>query len=74
MQFGKVLVRLLLYPNWKFIKKYRRLLTRIFGALLIIGLIDLVAGCYYYKVTATYEPTAEELIQFTNLGKTFFRS
>lgn len=37
----------------------------------LIILVNIVVSCYYYRVTATTQPSREELNQFSELGKKF---
>lgn len=71
MRFGKLLTSLAFYLLWSPIIKRRKYIVRIFALLLVALMAEFAVSCYYYKVTATYAPTPDELNQFSNLGKNF---
>jgi len=71
MKFGSFLLSLLLVLPWKLIQKHRRVLLKITAGLILALLLNLIAGCFYYKATTSYQPAAEELSQLSDLGKKF---
>ncbi len=39
--------------------------------MVILILVNIMVSCYYYKITATYQPSQEELTNLSDLGKKF---
>ena len=71
MHFGTILSSLARTLVWSPFIKRKRYIVRIFALLLLMMMAEFAVSCYYYKVTATYAPTPDELNQFSNLGKNF---
>ena len=71
MHFGTILSSLARTLVWSPFIKHKRYIVRIFALLLLMMMAEFAVSCYYYKVTATYAPTPDELNQFSNLGKNF---
>lgn len=71
MHLGTILSSLAHSLFWSPIMKRKKYIIRIFALLLMMMMAEFAVSCYYYKVTATYAPTTEELNQFSNLGKNF---
>jgi hypothetical protein len=71
MKFGNFLVSILLVRQWNIIKNRKRLLRRGFAGIIVILLVNFIAGCYYYKASTTNQPPKEELIKLSDLDKQF---
>ncbi len=71
MRFGNFLVRILLVRQIDLLKKRSKLLRRGLIGLMMILLLNFIVGCYYYKVTTTYQPPNVELVKLSDLGKKF---
>ncbi len=71
MRFGNFLIRILLTRPLGILKKRRKLLLRGLAGMLIVLLLNFIAGCYYYKVSTSYQPPAEELVKLSDLDKKF---
>ncbi|MCK4879901.1 MAG: hypothetical protein KAS82_04540 [Bacteroidales bacterium] len=71
MRFGNFLVRILLIRQLNFLKNRKRLIRQGLAGVILILLINFIAGCYYYKVSTSYQPPAEELVKLSDLDKQF---
>lgn len=71
MRFGNFLVKILLVRQLDILKSRRRLILRGLAGVTMILLINFIAGCYYYKVSTSYQPPAEELVKMSDLDKKF---
>lgn len=71
MRFGNFLVRILLVRQLNFLKDKRKFFRHGLIGLMMILLLNFIVGCYYYKVTTTYQPPTEELIRLSDLEKKF---
>lgn len=71
MKLGNFLVRLILGSHRKFLEKHKKLITRGVAGILVLFLLNFVVSCYYYKVSTQFQPSSDELIHLTDLGKGF---
>ena len=71
MKFGNLLVSFLLVRQWNILKNRKRLLRHVFAGIVIVLLVNFIAGCYYYKASTSYQPPREELVKLSDLDKKF---
>ena len=71
MRFGNFLIMILLTRPLDILKKRRKLLLRGLAGMALILLLNFIAGCYYYKVSTSYQPPVEELVTLSDLDKKF---
>ena len=71
MRFGNLLVRLLLSSLWHNKKNRKKLVRGGLAGIVFIVVLNVVVSCYYYQVTATNQPSKEELNEFSSLNKKF---
>jgi len=71
MRLGDLLVRLLLFKPAQILKNRKKLILRGAAAILLVLLVNFIAGCYYYKISTSYQPPKEELIRLSDLQKKF---
>ena len=71
MSVGNYLVRQLFSIFWNFKKHRKKLIIRGLAGVLLVVFIHIMVSCYYYQVTATYQPSQEELNSLSDLGKKF---
>jgi hypothetical protein len=71
MRFGTFLIRILLIRPLSSLKNRKKLLFRGLAGIVFVLLLNFIAGCYYYKVSTSYQPPAEELVKLTDLNKKF---
>ena len=71
MSFGNFLIRILLTRPLDILKNRRKLWLRGLAGIIIVLLLNFIAGCYYYKVSTSYQPPAEELVKLSDLDKKF---
>lgn len=71
MRLGNFLVRLLVHNYLGRKANRKKVLIRGLAALTILILVNIAVSCYYYRVTATNQPSLEELHQFSDLDKKF---
>ena len=71
MSVGNYLVRQLFSIFWNFKKRREKLIVRGLAGMLLMVFIHIMVSCYYYQVTATFQPSQEELNSLSDLGKKF---
>jgi hypothetical protein len=71
MRFGQFLVALLLTRQLNFIRSKKKLLLRGLAGIVLILLVNFMAGCYYYKVSTYFHPPTQKVATLSDLGKKF---
>jgi hypothetical protein len=71
MQLGNFLVRILLIKQLDLFRKHKKLFFRLLTAMVLVLAVNFIAGCYYYKISTSYQPPTEELLKLSDLGKKF---
>lgn len=71
MRLGDYLVRLLFIKPLQTIRNRKKLILRGSVAIILVLMINFFAGCYYYKISTSYQPPKEELIRLSDLQKKF---
>jgi len=71
MKFGDFLVGFFLLSHRKFFRKHKKLVTRGVAGVVVLFLLNFVVSCYFYKVSTNMQPSTNELIHLTDLGKGF---
>jgi len=71
MRLGDYLVRLQLNKPLQTLKNRKKLFLRGSAAIVLVLMINFIAGCYYYKISTSYQPPKEELVRLSDLQKNF---
>jgi hypothetical protein len=71
MRLGNFLVTILLTRQHNFFKSRKKTLLRGLAGVVLIFLVNFISGCFYYKVSTTYQPPAQEMTRLSDLGKKF---
>jgi len=71
MKLGNFLVSILIVRQWIQLKNRKKVLSRLLTAILVVLLLNFIAGCYYYKISTTNQPPKDELLKLSELNKQF---
>ncbi len=71
MRLGNFLVTILLTRQLNFFKSRKKILLRGLAGVVLIFLVNFITGCFYYKVSTTYQPPSQEMTRLSDLGKKF---